>query len=85
MILQKLYSNNRLCLRMCNRYYINRYISNHIKNDDDNIIRKHYPIAIIGGGPVGLLLSLLLSQYNVKHYLLEKRYVCMYVCLSYMR
>jgi ribulose 1,5-bisphosphate synthetase/thiazole synthase len=81
-MIQKLYSN-RLCFRM-NRYYINRYTSNHIKNNDD-IIRKHYPIAIIGGGPVGLLLSLLLSQYNVKHYLLEKRYSCMYVCLSYMR
>jgi len=83
MILQKLYSSNQLCFRM-NRYYINRYTSNHIKNNnDDDVIRKHYPIAIIGGGPVGLLLSLLLSQYNVKHYLLEKRYVCM-SCMSCM-
>jgi len=34
----------------------------------------HFPVAIVGGGPVGLLLSLLLSQYNVKHILFEKRY-----------
>ena len=36
-------------------------------------INRHFPVVIVGGGPVGLFLSSLLSQYNVKHCLLEKR------------
>ncbi len=35
--------------------------------------RSHYPVAIIGGGPVGLLTSLLLSEYKVPHCLIERR------------
>ena len=34
---------------------------------------KHFPVGIIGGGPVGLFLSCLLSKYNVNHCLIEKR------------
>lgn len=60
----KLY--NRLLIR-----HINRHVSVSAKNDTIT----HYPVAIVGGGPVGLLLSLLLSQYNVKHILFEKRYL----------
>lgn len=30
-------------------------------------------VAIVGGGPVGLLLSKLLSNYGVHHYLIERR------------
>ena len=33
----------------------------------------HYPVAIVGGGPTGMLLSALLTQYGVKHALVEKR------------
>jgi 2-polyprenyl-6-methoxyphenol hydroxylase-like FAD-dependent oxidoreductase len=32
-----------------------------------------YPVAIIGGGPVGIFLSKLLSSYGVKHCVIEKR------------
>lgn len=34
---------------------------------------SHFPVCIVGGGPVGLLLSSLLSQYKVRHCLLERR------------
>ena len=40
---------------------------------DNNSIKQHYPVVIVGGGPVGMILSLLLSQYNIKHCLIEKR------------
>ncbi len=33
----------------------------------------HYPVAIVGGGPTGMLLSALLTQYGVKHALVERR------------
>lgn len=35
----------------------------------------NYPITIIGGGPVGIILSKLLSQYKVPHCLVEKKLV----------
>ena len=38
------------------------------------LLKNHYPVVIVGGGPVGMILSLLLSQYNIKHCLIEKRY-----------
>lgn len=34
---------------------------------------NHFSVGIIGGGPVGLFLSCLLSKYNVNHCLIEKR------------
>ncbi len=34
---------------------------------------KHYPVAIIGGGPIGSIFSKLLSSYGVSHALFEKR------------
>ena len=30
-------------------------------------------IAIVGGGPVGMMLSLFLKRYGINHYLIEKR------------
>lgn len=33
----------------------------------------HFPVCIIGGGPVGLLLSSQLSEYKIKHCLIERR------------
>ena len=41
-----------------------------------NTIEKkilYYPIAIVGGGPVGVFLSHLLTFYDIKHCLIEKR------------
>lgn len=35
--------------------------------------KETYPIGIVGGGPVGLLLSLLLSKFRIKHFLIEGR------------
>jgi flavin-dependent dehydrogenase len=32
-----------------------------------------YDAVIVGGGPSGLLLSLLLTEYNIPHALIEKR------------
>lgn len=37
--------------------------------------KTDFPVCIVGGGPVGLLLSSLLSQYKVRHCLLERRAV----------
>lgn len=34
---------------------------------------RRFPVAVVGGGPVGLLSSLLLSRLGVKHCLLERR------------
>jgi 2-polyprenyl-6-methoxyphenol hydroxylase-like FAD-dependent oxidoreductase len=34
---------------------------------------SHFPVAIIGGGPVGMMMSALLSNYKVRHALIEKR------------
>jgi len=34
---------------------------------------SHFPVAIVGGGPSGMILSALLSQYGVKHALIERR------------
>ncbi|CAM9871499.1 unnamed protein product [Phaeothamnion confervicola] len=36
-------------------------------------VRHHYPVAIVGAGPSGLVLSSLLSRWGVKHVLLERR------------
>jgi 2-polyprenyl-6-methoxyphenol hydroxylase-like FAD-dependent oxidoreductase len=37
-------------------------------------MKKHFKVVVIGGGPVGSLLSKLLSQYGVQHCLIEKRF-----------
>lgn len=34
---------------------------------------KHYKVCIVGGGPVGLVCSSLLSNYGVNHCLVEKK------------
>ena len=34
----------------------------------------HFPVCIVGGGPVGLLMSTLLSAKGVQHCLLERRF-----------
>ena len=36
-------------------------------------LNSYYPVIIVGGGPVGMLTSLLLSEYKVPHCLLERR------------
>ena len=37
--------------------------------------KSHIPVCILGGGPVGLLLSSLLTSYHVPHYVVERRHV----------
>ncbi|OLT18915.1 hypothetical protein BJF80_13780 [Serinicoccus sp. CUA-874] len=37
-----------------------------------NQIRSHYPVVVVGGGPVGLASSLMLSRLGVEHLLLER-------------
>jgi len=34
---------------------------------------QYYPVAVVGGGPVGVFLSHLLKSYDVEHCLIEKR------------
>lgn len=41
-------------------------------NNDGISSLKTYPVAIVGGGPTGLLSSILLSQLNIRHILFEK-------------
>lgn len=36
-------------------------------------IADHYPVVVIGAGPVGLCASLLLSKYGIQHLLIERR------------
>lgn len=49
---------------------LNRSLRRYVSNDSSSI---NSPVVIVGGGPTGLLLSILLSQYNVTHTLIEKR------------
>jgi 2-polyprenyl-6-methoxyphenol hydroxylase-like FAD-dependent oxidoreductase len=35
--------------------------------------RQHYPVCIVGGGPVGVILSGLLHRFKVPHCVIEKR------------
>ena len=34
---------------------------------------QHFPVAIIGGGPAGMITSALLSNYGVKHCLVDRK------------
>lgn len=39
----------------------------------ENESPPHFPVGIVGGGPVGLLMSALLSSKGIQHCLLERR------------
>eukprot|EP01036_Dinobryon_divergens_P019264 gene19264-26271_t len=36
-------------------------------------MNRHYPVCIVGGGPVGMFLSKLLSSYGIKSSVIERR------------
>ena len=47
-----------------------------IRSKEENLLKPQItPVIIVGGGPVGLFLSILLSDYNVPHILLERQSV----------
>ncbi len=37
--------------------------------------KERFPVAIVGGGPVGLFLSRMLKDYGIKHCIIERRLV----------
>ena len=39
------------------------------------VAQKHFPVCILGGGPVGLFLSSQLSSYGIEHCIVERRLV----------
>mmetsp|Transcript_35257 Transcript_35257/g.83607 ORF Transcript_35257/g.83607 Transcript_35257/m.83607 type:complete len:115 (+) Transcript_35257:180-524(+) len=39
---------------------------------DQQLNLASFPVAIVGGGPTGLTLSLLLSKYGIRHVVFEK-------------
>jgi 2-polyprenyl-6-methoxyphenol hydroxylase-like FAD-dependent oxidoreductase len=41
--------------------------------DFSTLNRSYYPVCIVGGGPVGLLMSIMLSDYGVDHCIVERR------------
>ena len=40
------------------------------RTDSTSLSSEYFPISIVGSGPVGMAMSALLSNYNVKHCLI---------------
>lgn len=67
-LFQKMFSSHSLF-----RYKKKIVVQRLVRDLSSTVNIKRYPVCILGGGPVGLLLSTQLSRYGVKHCVIERR------------
>ena len=66
MMIWSLVNKGKTCKNLCNWMSLaNRGVVAHFS---DSLL--HYPVAIVGAGPAGMIMSALLSNYRIKHCLI---------------